>query len=119
PREVIDIDGRLSSQTDHGGHRSAGSLEFRGITRSTAPGGPGGAPWAPGGGCRHALPAARPTAMTDSAATTLASSTPRPVAGALTVCLAAVGLGVIAAGVWLPWLSPLPDPDPVATLEIA
>jgi signal transduction histidine kinase len=56
--------------------------------------------------------------MTDSAATTLASSAPRPVAGALTICLAAVGLGIIAAGLWLPWHSPLPEPDLVATLEI-
>jgi signal transduction histidine kinase len=67
----------------------------------------------------HALPAARPAAMTDSAATTLAGSAPRPVAGALTMGLAGVGLAIIAAGVWLPWHSPLPDPDPVATLEIA
>lgn len=57
--------------------------------------------------------------MTDSAATTLAGSAPRSFAGALTRCLAAVGLAIIAAGVWLPWHSPLPDPDPVATLEIA
>jgi signal transduction histidine kinase len=35
------------------------------------------------------------------------------------MCLAAVGLVIIAAGAWLPWHSPLPDPDPVATLEIA
>jgi signal transduction histidine kinase len=46
--------------------------------------------------------------MTDSAATTLEGSSPR-----------SVGLAIIAAGVWLPWHSPLPDPDPVATLEIA
>jgi signal transduction histidine kinase len=65
------------------------------------------------------LLAARPTAMTNSAATTLAGSAARPLAGALTVCLAAVGLAIIAAGVWLPWHSSLPDPDPVATLEIA
>src|SRR6266545_6753314 len=57
--------------------------------------------------------------MTDSPATALAGSAPRSSAGALTMCLAAVGLVIIAAGVWLPWHSPLPDPDPVATLEIA
>jgi signal transduction histidine kinase len=34
------------------------------------------------------------------------------------MCLAPVGLAIIAAGVWLPWHSPLPDPDLVATLEI-
>ena len=57
--------------------------------------------------------------MTDSAATTLAGSAPRPVAGAGTIGLAAVGVAIIAAGLWLPWHSPLPDPDPVATFEIA
>ena len=43
----------------------------------------------------------------------------RAVAGAGTMGLAVVGVAIIAAGVWLPWHSPWPDPDPVATFEIA
>jgi signal transduction histidine kinase len=70
------------------------------------------------GGCRHASPAARPTAMTESAAT-LARPAPGPMAGALTIGLAAVGVAITAAGVWLPWHSRWAVPDPVATLEIA
>ena len=65
------------------------------------------------------LPVARPTAMTESAATSLAGSAARPVAGTRSIPLAAIGLAIIAAGVWLPWHSPLPDPDTVAMLEIA
>ena len=57
--------------------------------------------------------------MTDSAATALTGPAPRAMAGAETIGLAVAGLAIIAAGVWLPWHSPLPDPDSVATLEIA
>ena len=56
--------------------------------------------------------------MTDSAGT-LAHPADKPVAGAMTIAFAALGIAIIAAGVWLPWHSPLPDPDPVTTLEIA
>lgn len=56
--------------------------------------------------------------MTDSAAT-LARPAPGPVGGAPAIWLAVVGVAIIAAGVWLPWHSPWPDPDPVATFEIA
>ncbi len=112
-------DGKPAGPNDRGGDLSLGSPKIRGLTRSAEQGVPGGHAWTPVGGCRHALPAARPAAMTDSAATTLAGSAPRPVAGVLTMCLAVAGLAIIAAGVWLPWHSPLPDPDPVAALEIA
>lgn len=33
--------------------------------------------------------------------------------------LAAGGIAIIAAGVWLPWHSPWAEPDPVATFEVA
>ena len=56
--------------------------------------------------------------MTESAGA-LARPASGPWAGVLTLSLAALGLAIIAVGVWLPWHSPFPDPGPVATIEIA
>jgi signal transduction histidine kinase len=108
----------LAGPNDREGDPSFRPPEIRGLTRSAEPGVPGGHAWTPVGGFRHASPAARPTGMTDSAAT-LARPAPRAMAGAGTIGLAAFGVAIIAAGVWLPWHSPWPDADPVATFEIA